>query len=193
MNIALPILLLLFGGLSFWVLSESSVKWYVKTACISVFCFFTIIFWLSIHTFLGWAALESSMPEKMSVHWVIIKEPDKLTDYKGDIYILSESADKKDGNFLARFFGYGSERIEPRLYKLKYNRELHEKLQGIKDKLKNGNPVMGKFTKKGSKKGKAKIGDSKKTGKDGEGSESQEQDWEFHELLPSEIHEKPNR
>ena len=32
MNIALPILLLVFGGLSFWILTESKVKWYVKTS-----------------------------------------------------------------------------------------------------------------------------------------------------------------
>ena len=29
--------------------------------------------------------------------------------------------------------------------------------------------------------------------RDGEGSESQNTDWEFHELLPSEIHQKPDR
>ena len=44
MNIALPVLLLVFGGLTFWVLNESSLKWYFKTACISVFCIFTIVF-----------------------------------------------------------------------------------------------------------------------------------------------------
>ena len=33
--------------------------------------------------------------------------------------------------------------------------------------------------------------DKGKKGEDGDGSESQEQDWEFHELSPSEIHRKP--
>jgi len=88
MNIALPILLLVFGGLSFWVLNESSVKWYIKTACISAFCLFTIIFWSSIHSFLGWAALEDDMPDKVVIHWVIIKEPNKLTRFNGRIYVL---------------------------------------------------------------------------------------------------------
>ena len=44
MNIALPVLLLIFGGLTFWLLNESSLKWYFKTVCISVFCIFTVIF-----------------------------------------------------------------------------------------------------------------------------------------------------
>ena len=32
-----------------------------------------------------------------------------------------------------------------------------------------------------------------KNDKKGEGSESQKQDWEFHELRPSEIHQKPEQ
>ena len=116
MNIALPILLLAFGGLTFWVLNESALKWYIKTACISVFCIFTIIFWTSIHTFLGWPALESDVPEKVLIHWVIIKEPNKYTKYDGRIFVLLESVGEPKSNFLARFFGYRKERVEPRLH-----------------------------------------------------------------------------
>tara|TARA_Y100000588_G_scaffold112236_1_gene123059 strand:+ start:638 stop:1081 length:444 start_codon:yes stop_codon:yes gene_type:complete len=145
---------------------------------------------MSIHTFLGWPALESNMPEKMAVHWIIIKEPNKTTGFKGKIYILSESMDKAGSNFLADFFGYGKNRVEPRLYGLKYDRELHEQLEkGVMSKLRQGRPVAGKFIKaKGE--GKAKSG-NQESDKKGGGSESQEQKWEFHELLPSEIHEKP--
>ena len=193
MNIALPILLLVFGGLSFWVLTESKVKWYIKTACISIFCLFTVIFWMSIHTFLGWPALESNMPEKMAVHWIIIKEPNKVTGSKGRIYVLSESMDEAGSNFLSNFFGYGNKgKIEPRLYGLKYDRSLHEQLEkGAMSKLRKGRPVAGKFIKKKGE-GKTKSG-NKGSGKNGGGSESQEQKWEFHELLPSEIHRKPQR
>ena len=78
MNIALPILLLVFGALTLWILNESALKWYIKTACISVFCAFTIIFWTTIHTFLGWPANEEDMPNKIMIHWVIVKEPNKI-------------------------------------------------------------------------------------------------------------------
>ena len=191
MNIALPILLLVFGGLSFWVLNESKLKWYFKTACISVFCLFTVIFWTSIHTFLGWPALEDDMPEKALIHWVIIKEPNPLTNSSGRIYILSESVEEHKYNFFAKFFGYQKEKIEPRMYGLKYSRALHEQIEkGLMAKLKRGQPVPGKFTKQ---KGDGKNGKQGKEGEgeDGDGSESQEQDWEFPELLPSEIHSKP--
>ena len=192
MNIALPILLLVFGGLTFWILSESSLKWYFKTACISVFCLFTVIFWTTIHTFLGWPADQKDMPNKILVHWVIIKEPNKLKGFAGQIYILLESAEEIKAKKVSKFFGYTSDRIEPRLFKLEYSRELHEQMQKLKSKMKNGQPVMGKLTKmEGDKKGKK--GDKGKADKDGDGSESQKQRWEFHELLPSDIHKKPER
>ena len=191
MNIALPILLLVFGGLSFWVLNESKLQWYFKTACISVFCLFTVIFWTSIHTFLGWPALEDDMPEKALIHWVIIKEPNKLTQSKGRIYVLSESVEEPKYNLFAKFFGYQKEKVEPRLYGLKYSRSLHEQVQkGLMGKLRKGQPVPGKFTKQKGDGKNGKQGEKGK-GKDGDGSESQEQDWEFHELQPSEIHAKP--
>ncbi len=192
MNVALPILLLVFGGLTFWVLNESALKWYLKTACISVFCLFTVIFWSSIASFLGWPALSNDMPEKGLIHWVVIKEPNKITKSEGGIYILMENAGEPESNFLARFFGYSREENEPRLYGLSYDRELHEQLEKkVMGKLRGGQPVLGKLTKLEGAKGK-KGGDGKKESKQkGDGSESQKQKWEFHELLPSEIHEKP--
>ena len=189
MNIALPILLLVFGGLTLWVLTESSLKWYLKTACISIFCIFTIIFWTTIHTFLGWPANEEDMPKKILIHWVIIKEPNKLTKSDGAIHILLESIEEIKANKISKFFGYKNKN-KPRLYGLKYSRELHEQLEkGVMPKLKMGQPVAGKLTKGG---GMAKVGEGK-TNKNGDGSESQEQEWHFHELRPSDIHSKPER
>lgn len=190
MNIALPVLLLVFGGLSFWILTESTVKWYIKTACISIFCFFTIAFWTTIHTFLGWPANEEDIPEKILVHWVIVKEPNKFQEFEGEIHILLESAEEIKANTIAKFLGYDRDRIEPRLFKLKYSRQLHEQLEKIKSKLKSGQPVVGNLSKeKPTGKGKKGNGESDR---DGDGSESQRQDWEFHELLPSDFLSKPN-
>ena len=59
--------------------------------------------------------LSEDMPEKMLIHWVVIKEPNKFTDYDGRIFILAESATEEESSALARFFGYRKEKIEPRL------------------------------------------------------------------------------
>ena len=191
MNIALPILLLVFGGLTFWILNESKLKWYLKTACITTFCLFTIIFWTSIHTFLGWPADEEDVPNKILIHWVFVKEPNKCEEVDGGIFILLETMEKPKANRVARFFGYGKNKMEPRLFGLKYSRELHEQLEKVKGRLKQGQPVAGKLTKEG-KNGKGKKGQGKQGDKKGGGSESQEQDWQFHELRPSDIHQKPD-
>ena len=112
-----------------------------------------------------------------------------FSKYVDDGYYLKNT----DDNFLARFFGYKKEKIEPRLYGLKYDRELHEQLEkGVMPKLRKGQPVLGKLTKQkegvsGNKGGKGKNEN------EGGGSESQEQEWKFHELRPSEIHRKPER
>ena len=165
MNIALPILLLVFGGLTFWILNESKLKWYLKTACITTFCLFTIIFWTSIHTFLGWPADEEDMPNKILIHWVIVKEPNKFEEFDGGIFILLETMEKPKANRVARFFGYGKNKMEPRLFGLKYSRELHEQLEKVKGRLKQGQPVAGKLTKEGEngkgKKGQGKQGDKR--------------------------------
>ena len=59
-------------------------------------------------------------------------------------------------------------------------------------KLKKGQPVLGQLRKDGGKEGKGKIaGKNKAEGKKGDGSESQNQDWQFHELRPSDIQGKP--
>ena len=168
------------------MLNESSLKWYFKTACISVFCVFTVIFWLSIHSFLGWPALEDDMPETVLVHWVVIKEPNKATKFEGAIYFLLESTEKETS-----FFGYHSSDPEPRLYGLPYSRGLHEQIEKqMRGKLQRGQPVVGKFSK--IKGGQAKKGDrGKSNDKKGGGSESQEQEWQFHPLRPSNFLRKP--
>ena len=192
MNIALPILLLVFGGLTFWLLTDSSLKWYFKTACISAFCVFTVIFWSSISSFLGWPASEDDIPKKILIHWVIIKEPNKLTKSEGAIYILLESAEEDEANPLLKFFGYNKNKIEPRLYGLAYDRDLHEQLEkGVIPKLRKGQPVVGKLSKEKNGIGKGK--NKEKSESKGGGSESQNQKWHFHELLPSDIQGKPER
>ena len=193
MSVALPILLLVFGSLTFWLLTESSVKWYFKSACIATFCIFTIVFWSTIHSYLGWPALKSDMPDKVLIHWVIVKEPNKVTKSKGAIYFLIESAEEKKDSWL-NVFTYKSDTPEPRLFALPYSRGLHEQIEKqMRQKLQQGQPVLGRLSKiknSGKRMGKNSIA---KDGKDGGGSESQEQDWEFHQLRPSDFLRKPER
>jgi hypothetical protein len=123
------------------------------------------------------------------VHWVVIKEPNKITGHKGAIYILLESLDEVNLSNITKFFGYRKDGVQPRQFQLQHTRELHEQMEKLRNKLKSGQPIVGKLTKE-SKKGNGKKGEGE-TDKQGDGSESQKQEWQFHELLPSEIYRKP--
>ena len=121
----------MFGGLTFWVLSESQLKWYFKATLISSFCIFTVMFYSAIHTFLGWGARQVDMPDKVAIHWVIIKEPNKFKNFGGKIYILLTT------------FGDDA----PRLHIYPWSEELEKQLQGAGDKQKEGVLVVGKIKK----------------------------------------------
>ena len=66
------------------------------------------------------------------IHWVIVKEPNKFKEFEGAIYILLESVEGIKANEVSKFFGYESDKLEPRLFELEYSRELHEQLEKIK-------------------------------------------------------------
>ena len=193
MNISFPLLLLVLGGLTFWLLSESKLRWYFKVACISLFCFFTVVFWLTTHSYLGRPAQESDVPEMVNIHWIVVKEPNKLSGFSGKFYLLMEASRERKVNVFLRFFGFKTAMIEPRLYEMSYSRKLHEQINGqILPRLKSGQIVRGKFSKeRGEGGGSGKGSGKEKAGKGkGWGSESQEQEWVFHDLRPSQIHQK---
>ena len=79
----------------------------------SSFCIFTVMFYSLIHTFLGWGAEQADMPDRVAIHWVIVKEPNKLKNFDGKIYILLESVEDASDAF-SKFFGYKRSEIEPR-------------------------------------------------------------------------------
>lgn len=187
MTVALPIFLLICGLISLWLLVESKIAWWFKIASIACYCLFTATFLYSISSFLGWAALERDLPEKVGIHWVVVKEPSPIQRSRGRIYLLLEAYHGKHEHKFLTMFGYQSERREPRLYSLPYSRKLHEALEkSVIPRNKQGQIVEGTFKKKGD--GEGREGDGKE-GK-GDGSESQEQEYMFYDLPPSEIQRK---
>ena len=98
---------------------------------------------------------------------------------------MVESVSGEEGSWLD-FFDYRSSRIEPRLFQVSYSRELHEQIENqMRGKLTSGQPVLGKLSKL---KGNERKGEGKQKG---DGSESQNQEWQFHPLRPSDFLNKP--
>lgn len=202
MTIALPLLLLFIGVVSFWLLVASKVSWIWKILVMTAYCLFTVVFFNSISSFLGWGATD--MPEKVSIHGVVIKEPNPIQRSKGSIFLTVESFHNIYEKKALSMFGYNCEKYEPRLYRLPYSRKLHEQLEKeVIPRLKEGQVVDGLFKKKGKgesdgngegdgSEGKGKKGSAGKGNKNGNegGSESQEQEYHFYNLPPSEIQRK---
>ena len=199
MTYALPILLLGLFCLSFWLLVESKVKWQFKTLLILGFCFFTVVFYQAIPSFLGWGAKPNQLPEILSIRSVVIKEPNFLAKQEGGIYFLIEQPAVEYNEAALRVFSYNVKDSEPRLFVLPYSRKLHEQLakgdaRSVIGRTQRGQLVRGSLVKgfgEGSGKG-GKGFPGQKGGKDGKGSgsESQEQEWMFYDLKPSYFQEK---
>lgn len=185
MVITIPLLLLCFFVLGFWLVSDSKVKFLWKALSISTFCIFCVIFWMTFDTIMGWSAKGNLMPEIVSIRHVVIKESNKFT--KGAIHILIEYPPTKFDNLILNVFGYKNEHSEPRIFKLPYSRKLHEQLQSdVIPQLQRGQIVRGKFT---GIKGEKGFPDSLKSNKD-LGGESQQQEIKFYNLQPSYFQDK---
>lgn len=184
--------LLFVGGIIFWLLVDSKVSVLFKILMTTLFCVFTVGVFSGLGSFLGWAAADSNLPEKVTIVAVNIKEPNVNLANKGAIYLTLDSIRSNYDNQFFRMLKYESDKNEPRMFRLPYSRQLHEQLaKNVIPKLQKGQSVTGKLTKgKGGKgkPGKGPPGD-KKDGKSG-GSESLEQEYQFYNLTPGEIQEK---
>lgn len=192
-TITLPILFLILGGLTFWLLVESKLSYIFKSLAIVLFCAFSISLYSSFPTFLGWGARAEDMPEIVRIHSVVIKEPNPSLNNKGGIYLLLDSVKSKYDNKFLNMIGFKSQKQEPRLFGVPYSRLLHEELEkSVIPRTKNGQIVTGKLKKSSGGKGGQGKGKGKDNGdKSGKGgSESLEQEFKFYNLKPGEIQQK---
>lgn len=176
MSITIPILLLLFFALSFWLLSDSKVKNFWKIVAISSFFVFSIIFWFTSESILGYPAKIKSLPEVINIVGVKVEEPNQSLGIEGVVYLWLDYSPESN-SLLFKMFGYNLDENKtiPRGIKLPYSRKLHEDLQeNVMEKLKNGQIIRGKLLK-------SPIVITNIAG----GSESLEQEYHFYTLPPS--------
>jgi len=171
----------------------------IKIGLVVGFSFFTVVFYQSTISFLGWGAPPRVMPEILSIRSVVVKEPNLLGKEQGGIWFLIEQPTVKYNEASLKIFAYNVKESEPRLFTLPYSRKLHEQLakgeeRSVIARTQRGQVVRGTLTK-GFAEGQGKAGKGfpgQKGSKDGKGSgsESQEQEWMFYDLKPSYFQEK---
>lgn len=165
MSITLAFILL--TSLVLWFVIGSKGLWGLKAATILLTLYLCLSVNFSLENLVGWPSNQQP-PKEFRVHWVVIKEPNKKTGDKGDVYVWvtdMNPKEKDDGSF---FISFANENMyKPRAYRLEYSKELHEDGQKALEMIMGGQAVMG--TNEGLQ-GQGEDGDGQGDGQ-GEGGE----------------------
>ena len=112
----------------------------------AVAIWFSVTLYYSFHNFMGWPTEETISTQYSQVIWFQIKEPSKVSNHPGAIYLwvreISES-EKIEGLTLKQlsdpmvWFTYPDETV-PRAYKIPYTKEAHKKLREAAEGRKTG-------------------------------------------------------
>lgn len=165
MSITLAFILL--TSLILWFVIGSKGLWRLKAATILLTLYLCLSVNFSLENLMGWPSGQQP-PKEFRVHWVVIKEPNKKTGDKGDVYVWvtdMNPKEKDDGSF---FISFANENMrKPRSYRLEYSKELHEDGQKALEMIMGGQAVMG--TNEGLQ-GQGEGGDGQGNGQgDGQG------------------------
>ena len=141
MSITLAFILL--TSLILWFVIGSKGLWRLKAATILLTLYLCLSVNFSLDNLMGWPSRQQP-PKEFRVHWVVIKEPNKKTGDKGDVYVWvtdMNPKEKDDGSF---FISFANENMrKPRSYRLEYSKELHEDGQKALEMIMGGQAVMG--------------------------------------------------
>ncbi len=193
---SIPLAFLIISSLILWFIIGAKGQWFLKLITMTFTFYLCLSIGISLQNWAGWPS-DQPLPEEFIVHWIKVKEPHKKTGASGHIYVWASSVGEyyqKDGwdgwrKFLISFYTHDPK--EPRVHRLPYSVESHERAQTALGSLMRGKGVGGK--NKGGKgdggEGEGGNGDTNGDGNGG-GSLSRSDDIIFHELPPSRLPEK---
>ena len=129
-----------------WSIIGIKGRWITKGLIIAIAIWFSVTLYYSFHNFMGWPTEETISTQYSQVIWFQIKEPSKVSNHPGAIYLwvreISES-EKIEGLTLKQlsdpmvWFTYPDETV-PRAYKIPYTKEAHKKLREAAEGRKTG-------------------------------------------------------
>ena len=197
---AIPLTFLIVASLSLWIVIGSKGWWFLKTLVVVGVSLFTIALWHSLHGLQGWPTTET-IPNKFEVKWIAVEEPNKKTDAPGAIYVwIKDLEPEKTPHSWYMTTVHKDIGSEPRLHKMPYSREGHEKTMQIQKQIAGGKKFLGQKGKDGSvgEPGKGKgdgeagegagknkgVGKNKGTGVGGGGMTENADEFNIYELPP---------
>mgnify|MGYP003335439861 CR=1 FL=1 len=199
-SIGIPVSFVLLSAIGLWILIYGKGYWWIKSIFIFLTIAFSITLWASLSELSGWPT-DTSVPEKVIVHWMLVKEPSKLNSKdKGFVYLWGTEIDSENKvketkiNKWTSPFIAKKHSIEPRTYRLPYSEDLHKKTVQAMKMIRAGKNIVAEGMKLGSGEGEPSQAFGKKEGKNKgkgkQGSLSQEQDFMFYELPPFKMQDK---
>lgn len=183
--IGISITFVVIAAMCLWYIILGKGYWWLKAIMVSIVLYFSFGLWHSVSSLSGWPT-EQVLPEKFTIHWALVKEPSKLiAGDSGSILIWAtglEEENRADNQFLPFKI---KKRKEPRVYKLPYSEQMHQKLAKAMQQLAQGKDVIGEKKGSGQKGQEGQEGKGGKEGQKGYGSLSNEQDFIFYDLPPA--------
>ena len=169
---AIPLTFMIVASLSLWIIIGSKGWWILKSLAVLGVSFFTITLWYSLDGLQGWPTKET-IPAKFEVKWIAVEEPNKKTDAPGAIYAwIKDLEPEKTPHSWYISTKHKDVNSEPRLHKMPYSREGHEKSMQIQKQIAGGKKFMGQRGKDGGvgQPGNGKVGEGEAgEGKNGAG------------------------
>ncbi len=133
----ITILYVLLMVLLSWSIIGIKGRWITKGLFMAVAIWFSVTLYYSFHNFMGWPTEETISTQYSQLIWFQIKEPSKVTNHPGAIYLWVRelsSKEKPEGLTLNQlsnpmtWFTYPDESV-PRAYKIPYSKKKHRELR----------------------------------------------------------------
>ena len=129
-----------------WTIIGINGRWVTKGLFMAIAIWFSVTLYYTFQNFMGWPSEESISTEHSQLIWFQIKEPSKVTNHPGAIYLWVRElpdSEKLKGLSLTQlanpmvWFTYPDETI-PRAYKIPYTKKRHKELREAAEGRKKG-------------------------------------------------------
>jgi hypothetical protein len=152
-TVVIPIFCAVLSALTLWFIIDTKGHWGVKASVMTIVSMLCFVLWMSVEAMLGWP-IDKTPSGEYDIVGVDIQEPNPSKDRKGGIYILIKNFEDEQKHDYLRQEEKHKVRLEPRLYKLPYSRELHKQMRNVKKALGQGARIRAEIKPKDGKKGK---------------------------------------
>ena len=158
----ITILYVLLMVLLSWSIIGIKGRWITKGLFMAVAIWFSVTLYYSFHNFMGWPTEETISTQYSQLIWFQIKEPSKITNHPGAIYLWVRelsSKEKPEGLTLTQlsnpmtWFTYPDESV-PRAYKIPYSKKKHRELRKAAESRKTGVKTYVEVKKKKMRQGR---------------------------------------